>query len=257
MSMDSRFREYIKEETELVVPVSRRQFPAGDFARLFPYVSYNCEFGTGVTIGRVYAKNADELNAATAKFDESGMLDEARYDSRVRADIIEGVMTQLARHRGTTIFRLLSGATPEQEAAFNFFDRKLNGEFSDYVWAASWADVQPEDIFAVDQMGGGYLRGILRASQGRASSDNGVRIQHVARVLSFSPKMTRDYVQTPGWSGHIKEMSRGVSLGLFDDGILRTLAASGFESGGFKVAVDLLLDGVAPEYAFECARGVA
>lgn len=258
MSMDSRFREYIEKENELVVPVSRGQLPAGDFLHLFPHVFYNSEFGgAGAAIGRVYAEHADAVNAETAKFDESGMLDEARYDSRVRVEIIEGVLTKLARRRGTTVFRLLSGATPEQEAAFNFFDRELNGEFSDYVWAASWADVQPEDIFAVDQMGGFRLRGILRASQGRASAENGIRIQHVARVLSFSPKMTRDHVQTPGWSGHIEEMSKGVSLGLFDDDVLRTFAASGFESNGFKVAVDLLLDGVTPEYAFECARGVA
>lgn len=257
MSMDSRFREYVEKENELVVPVARGQLPAGDFLHLFPHVFYDSEFGTGAALGRVYVENADEVNEATAKFDENGTLGEARYDSRVRTDIIEGVLTQVARRRGTTVFRLLSGATPEQEAAFNFFDSELNGEFGDYVWAASWGGVQPEDIFTVDQMGGFRLRGILRASQGRANAENGVRIQHVARVLSFAPKMTRDHVQTPGWSGHVEEMSKGVSLGLFDDSVLRTLAACGFESKGFKVAVDLLLDGVPQEYAFECARGVA
>jgi hypothetical protein len=253
MGMNSRFKEYLATEDELCVPVSRRELQPGLFSDLFSRVFYDTDIGSS-PLGRLYVAHHAELNAALIPFEENGMYDEARYDSKTRAEMISAAVEQVARRAGTSPFRLMTGATLEQEAAFNFFDEDLNGEFTDYTWAVRWANVQPEDIFAVDQMGKPRLRGILRASQGRVNTED-IRIQHVAHVLSISPKMSREHVETPGWSLHIEELTAGYARGFLDDSLLRLLAHSGFESTQFKVAVELLCEGMAPEYAFECARG--
>lgn len=255
--MDRRFQEYIAGVDTLRLPGTRRDFRGGEFAALFPGVAYSSGDNVFNVVEKLYVENTDTLNEAAAKFEGDGSADDAKFDSKLRGEIVEMVLLRLASSRGTTIFRLLTGATPEQEAAFNFYDNELGADFTDYIWAAKVGDVQPEDLFEVDQMGEPHLRGIFRASQRRVHAENGVRIQHVARVLSFKPKRSRDSVSTPGWAWHIGEMSQGVARGLFDDNILRALASSGLDSVGFRVAVDLLLDGVAPEYAFECARGAA
>lgn len=246
MGMQQKFREYIKQEREIVLPTGRG--PRGAFSDLFPSRHYGAHYGDGTYLGNVYMEYSEELDQETEAFDRDGLLEDAITDGSVRAEIIEGVLHKVARRRGKTIFRLLSGTSPELEAAFNFYCDDLRGDYLDYLWAATSGGVRPEDLFEVDQMRTtSGMSGILRASQGRASKENGVRLPHVARVLAVR-------ASAPGWSYHIKELAEGVSRGVFDDALLRGLAASPFETRQFKVAVDALLEGIPADYAFEVAE---
>lgn len=253
MVMETLFRQYITENRELNVPVKRRDFPETEFSNLFK-VSFEWENDlVPAALGRVYLRHVGDIE----RYMEQVPLDDvdaARFDDTVRIEIVERIMTRLAREQGMTIFRLLSGATPEQEAAFNFFESGLNASFWDFMWAVEYGNVQPEELAALGRPKIPLLRGILRASQGRANRETGVTILHVAHVLSFS-RLSRNPVKgtTPAWSSYIKEMSEGVAEGSLDDNAMRMLATSKLGSQDFFSVLGMLREGVSPEYAFEYA----
>lgn len=252
MVMETLFRQYITEHRELNVPVKRRDFPETDFSNLFK-VSFEWENDlVPAAFGRVYLRYVGDIERYMERVPLDD-VDAARFDDTVRVDIVERIMARLAGEQDTTIFRLLSGATPEQEAAFNFFASGLNADFQDFMWAVEYGNVQPEELAVLGRPKIPQLRGILRASQGRADRETGVTILHVAHVLSFSRLSRKPGAETSAWSSYIKQMSEGVAEGSLDDNVMGMLATSMLGSQDFRNVLGMLREGVSPEYAFECA----
>lgn len=243
MGMDEKLRKFLAEE-ELDIPARRGRVECGEFSDLFRKRNFESQYGAS-NLGQVFIDHGPTLN----EFARDLLAADFGYVRDERVEIIYGSLHKLARTLGTTLFRLLTGATPEQEASFRFHDQYEMGlTFADYAWAVRY-NVSPEEMYEAARAPG-KAHGLLRASQGRVNDE--VRIKHVQHVLYFGsgPRMKN---LSEGYSSSIKELSAAYQEGYLPDAVFRALLSTPLDRDQFAAAVAALREGVNIEYAIAVA----
>lgn len=237
--MDQKIRAFLAEKA-LDIPVPRRAVECGAFSDLFWPLHFNS--GRGYSrLGHVFAMHYTLLNETAEKHRDLQLS----FQQDERVEIILMSLAAAARAENTTTFRLLTGATPEQEASFRFHDRHdLGLDFADYVWAVN-VGVTPEEMFGVVQAPG-MARGILRASQGRVNDK--VRLRHVQHVL-YMGSGRRNTTVSEGYSSSIGELAAAYQEGVLSDDVFRTLLGASLDRDQFAAAVAAVRAHVNIEYA--------
>lgn len=244
MGMEQKLRAFLASE-ELDIPARRGQVECGEFSDLFYKRNFGSQYHYGTTsIDQVFAEHSEQLNEFAREME--GVQVASGQDERV--EMIYGALHKLARTQGTTLFRLLTGATPEQESSYRFHEQfEMGLTFTDYIWAVG-VNVTPEEMYEAARTPLN-IRGLLRASQGRV--DERVRIIHVQHVLNF-PRASRSE-KSENFSYNIKELSAAYAEGFLPDEVFRALLLAPLDREQFAAAIEALREGVDVEYAIAAA----